>query len=1152
MASASYAVTSFLGGEISQFAQGDFTKPSYRISLNVCLNWIPVEIGPLGRRPGSAFAGATKGGKPGRVISWAFQQAAPITLEYTDGNLCFRHGTTWLTDNNAQEVVSISGANPAVVTVSAGIANGQRVILSGLGTTCPLLQNRQFTWVHTGSTTGTLTDALTGAAISGVGLGTPAAGTTIASIQDVSTPYIAGAWSEATMRMVQAETTGILLNGAIAPQAMTVTQLPAGAIDAEFALAAATFEDGPYLDPFTNGVQAVPNGTTGIVQLTLQFPAYVATTSYATGDFVTSSSVNYESLVDQNIGNTPASSPSEWAPVDASAAINPPPNQPNGAGRGFLGTDIGRLVRLFSEPQLWNVTSSYALGAVVSYNPTGQPGAATYWQSTIPSNSGNVPGGGEVVVSGTLTNVWELVAPGAALPSIGTFTNPAGGSGPAQWTYGRIVSLLNFISGSVSGVAQVGTMTAGGGLAAAFDGSTNQNGASSAGLSTTVSVNVGNNYPLNSTVGQNFSGTSATAYAIDHATIFPASDLGFAELFPQTQNVSGTLTTTFFLYGSPNPPGSAGFTQLGSTSIQVSGTFPKAVVSVLGAAPLTIVSSNKTTTFAYVWIAQQTNFNMNGGNPTVLNLYNYIAQVQFFAGTTSASTSAGCNVELLGPPLLYSAPIMTWRLGAYSNTTGYPTCGCYADGRLWLGGAIPNRFDACYSNGIVGSAVNFAPTDQYGTVTEAHAISYTLNNDSVNPLLWMIPDLQGIILGTQQKEILLFAPSQGGLSPLNIDERPAGRHGAANVQPVATEHTYIFVQRYAIKLMEYFADIFSGKFTAPNLADKAQHITRNGIAEIAYTYAATPLIWGRDTANNLFGITYKRDTLMTSQGPTYYAWHRQALGSGRVVESLCAGPSTGGNLDALTMVTNATAATDPQANIRHVEVLTDVLDELATLPQSWYLDDAVNPTSVASSSTAQTGAPYGGLTLNGLWHLNGENIAIFVAGLDCGNATVGSGSVFVPYGDGISGGTAGGLFTAAFAAAAPLTQIVVGFTYNSDGQLVRPQAPADVGTRTGPALGKRRRFHKVAALFVNLAMGNVRNQSALSIGRDFNNLKPVIVGPETVPNLPRLSPGQTFSGVWKDTVQAESGYDGMVAFRVSRPLPCNIAAMEPLLHGEDD
>jgi hypothetical protein len=1137
MADATFAITNFLGGEISQFAQGGFDKPSYKNSLNVCLNSFPVEIGPWVRRPGTQFAGTTRSGNPGRVISWAFEQTNPITLEFTDGYLRFRNGVSWLTTNNTQAVTALSSADPAVATVAAAPETGTTGYFGGLGTSCPLLQNRQFTVTNLTGTTFSIADALTGANIDGSTLGVLPAGATFSVIQEVTTPYLGSSWS--TVRMVQAETTGILLNGAYAPQALTVLALASGSNNATFTLAPATFDDGPYLDPFTNGAQVTPNQTTGVVALTLSFPSYVATKSYGIGDFVTSSSVNYESLVDQNVGNTPVSSPSEWAPVNASAAINPPSTQPNGTGRGFLQTDIGRLIRLFSEPALWLIGSTYSAGEVVSYNPTDQPGASTYWQSLTSSNTGKIPGS-------DLTN-WEVVAPGAALPSLPDGTQSVNaGSGPAQWTWGKIVSLLNFIPGSPSGIAHVGNMTAGGGVAAAFDGTTDQNAAVSAGLSGNFSAQFPNSVSLIGYVGQNYSGASPASYAMQSATVFPSSDKGFAVL---TNNVGApvfSINITAAVYSSNSPPVSPTNGILQGTAIAVSNGVQSTTSAIWGTTPVTIIVADQTTAYAYWWVVLTVSVTIDLSQ-SQFTISSSIAQVEFINAAGTGASANGINVELIGPPLLYTTAIRTWQLGAYSNTTGWPTCGCYADGRLWLSGAIPNRFDACTSNGINGSEINFAPTDQYGTVSDSSGISYTLNSDSVNPIYWLVADLQGILIGTQQREWLLFAPGQGGITPTNIDSRPAGRHGCANVEPRPTEHTYIFVQRFSIKLMEFFADIFSGKFTAPNLADKAQPIVRTGIAEIAYTYAAEPMIWGRCNDGSLFGVAYKRDTLMTAQGPTYYAWHRHKLGSGRITQSLTAGPSVGGNLDALTMVTNQATATDPQYNVYHVEVLTDTTDELTPIAQCWFLDDAVVPSSTVSTNTG--GAGYGGITLNGLWHLNGETVAVSCGGLDCGNYTVASGSIFVPYGDSISAGTGGGLFTAAIAAA---NQIVVGFTYNSDGQLVRPQMPQETGARNGPALGKRRRTQKVAILLNNLGMSNNRNQSALAVGRDFSNLMPIIISPQVVPNQMQLSPGQTFSGVWKDTVQFESNYDNRLCWRVSRPLPANVIAIEPMLHTQDE
>jgi hypothetical protein len=102
MGNASFDISNFLGGEISQFAQGRFDKPDYRTSLNVCFNAFPVEIGSWTRRPGSAYAGHTRRGARGRTIAFDFAQSTPVTIEFTDGFVRFRSGSSLVTTNDAQ------------------------------------------------------------------------------------------------------------------------------------------------------------------------------------------------------------------------------------------------------------------------------------------------------------------------------------------------------------------------------------------------------------------------------------------------------------------------------------------------------------------------------------------------------------------------------------------------------------------------------------------------------------------------------------------------------------------------------------------------------------------------------------------------------------------------------------------------------------------------------------------------------------------------------------------------------------------------------------------------------------------------------------------------------------------------------------------
>lgn len=1058
MANASYQRFSFLGGEISPWAQGRVDRDQYLTSMNVCLNGHPVEAGTWVRRPGTAHAYITRGALPGRVLRFDFQASTPYTIETTDGFMRFRVGTRLATTNDVQTALAVSTANPAVVQTSAahGWVTGNTVVFSfGNG----MLDNRQFLITVIDATHFSLRDPITGVNINGTGLGFISG--LVSRIQELTTPYTFGSWQN--IRIIQAETTAVLLASLQPPQILTVPTLPGVSNDALFSLATVVFLDGPYLDPPTNGAQVTPGGTTGIVTLTLGFPAYSATKAYKVGDFVVSGGINYISRVDQNLNNTPAGSPSQWAPTSAGAAIN--------NGQGWLGTDVGRLVRLFSEPPLWLVTTAYTTNQVVSYNPSGTPNGATYW-SCKTNNTGNAPGI-------DLVN-WSVLPINQA----------------AVWSWGKIVSLGNQISQTVAGVSNIGDMVANGGLAAAFDGITSQVAAACAASAATSAY-----------VGRHFGGG---AQAIGSVTVYPSSDGGF----------SGGLASTVILnlYAKNTAPASA----TDGTLLGTSGSFTD------GLAAKTILS-NSAASWNYVWV--QISF-VFGGVPGDSASQATCAELQLFnpPGTGSGTVA---NLEILGPALLYTTPCITWRLGVYSGATGYPTCGCYHEGRIWLGGAVANRFDASVSNGIVGNTINFAPTDQYGTVGAANGISEVLNSDGVNPISWMIPDLVGVVMGTLAGEWLIEPLAAGAIAPNNIAARPIPKIGCANIQPVRTEHTVIFAHRYRRKLMEGFSDVFNGKFSAPNLTRWAMHMTKPLVAELAYTDAVTPTVWARCDDGSWFGIVYKRDKLATAEEPTYAGFFRCTLGSGRIVTSICSGPSVGGTRDALTLVTQ-----DPASGLYQVEILTDVLDEGSTLTQAAYLDNAVSPSYTTSVIIPSGGSPTGGLTCYGLWHLNGKSVVAWIAGIDCGNYTVANGNIFVPYGDGISVGTGTGLFTAVYYAN---QAAVIGFDYNSDGQPVEPVAPQESGARSGPAIAKKQRNHYIFA--------KLEGAQGISFGANLDSTLKLAIF--TQPNKTPYLVNQQFTGTFRDQFTSDYDFGVKVAWRVNRGYPANVVSIGAAIETQD-
>lgn len=942
MAEASYVQTSFLGGEISKWAQGRFDLPRYKMALAKALNILPTDEGAATRRPGFQFLGTTRNGAPGRLLPFDFSESTPYNMEFTDGQLRMWNGTALVTTNDSQILIAVSSGSPAVFTVGAATTwqTGDFIYFT-FGSPSQAVQgavllNRQFIVAMRTPTTFTITDSVTGqqitgamlnpstvnvyegslssAAISGMAISGTVSGTgsvtylaaTVNHIAQFSTPYTQAGADWHSLRSVQGLDLSVLLHGSAAPQALQVLAPPSGGQFAVFSLSPAAFQDGPYLDPPPNAV-ATPSGLSGVIQVVVGYSQYNASTVYGVGVPITYNGQDYVSLQNNNRGMTPGASLLWWWTLSLGSMIS---------SKGFVQTDVGRMFRFFSAPLNWNLSTTYATGATVTYN-------GSYFTSLINSNTNNQP-------DISLTD-WVI--------------NPTG----AVYTWGVITSVA------------------------------------------------------------------------------------------------------------------------------------------------------------------------------------------------SANT---VSVQVQGAPLLYTTPCPSFRIGAWSNTTGWPTCGCYQGGRFWYAGAIPNRVDTSSSN----QPFNMAPTNSDGTVVDSNAISYTFNSNSVDQIFWMEPQPTGVLVGTQKGEYIL---SSGGtpFTPSNISESPASKYGSANILPVKTGLSMCFVQRYQRRLLEYLADVFSNRYYGPDLTVYARHLGARQFQELAYQQEPVPIVWARMGDGSLTGLTYRRVSMFSNQEPEFSAWHQHTLGSGRVVESLCVGPSNDaiavGSRDALALVTN-----DPATNIRFVESMTTLNDESDPLYQAYFLDCAVAPQAASLTNNA--------VTFYGLNYLNGRRVSVWAAAIDCGDYLVENGQVTVPLGtvDPVSGYTFDLLQFKILDPLAPSfldhsveiigtgvsyhIPCVIGFNYESQGQLCRPMLPADTGTRNGPGFAKKRRTARYGI--------SLSESLGVQVGTSFDATMPVPMVSPTGKFLPFLS---TFSGIKRDTLKDDFSFDSMLCWETVRPFPTTVTNFGGFITTED-
>lgn len=200
------------------------------------------------------------------------------------------------------------------------------------------------------------------------------------------------------------------------------------------------------------------------------------------------------------------------------------------------------------------------------------------------------------------------------------------------------------------------------------------------------------------------------------------------------------------------------------------------------------------------------------------------------------------------------------------------------------------------------------------------------------------------------------------------------------------------------------------------------------------------------------------------------------------------------------------------------------------------------------------------ITITGLHYLVGHTVSAFIAGLDCGDYVVDQyGQIAVPVGsdpDGLFGpswlvaasspGSYGDaevqiVITDDVGSTTVNVPVVVGFTYTSQGQLLRPFDAAEIKSPKGPALGKKRRAHMIAAL--------VHNTAGISFGTDLDDTLPANFLNDRGDPLPLQTP---FDGVHWDTLKDDPSYDTMLGWQLVRPYPAVIVQIGPFLNTEDE
>lgn len=212
-----------------------------------------------------------------------------------------------------------------------------------------------------------------------------------------------------------------------------------------------------------------------------------------------------------------------------------------------------------------------------------------------------------------------------------------------------------------------------------------------------------------------------------------------------------------------------------------------------------------------------------------------------------------------------------WRLGAWSATTGYPSCVAFYEQRLYLAGSKDKPQTLWGSKSAAFE--DFTP----GTVDD-DPVNFTIAADEVNVIEWLSPGRR-LIVGTAGGEWIVQATQlDDPITPTNIQVKRQTTHGSNSTMARRIGPVVLFIQRAGRKIRSLSFDFIQDSFTASDTTILAEHISRgltvagSGFKQIVYQQEPNSILWAVRADGVLAAMTFLPDQDVGG-------WARQTTGT---------------------------------------------------------------------------------------------------------------------------------------------------------------------------------------------------------------------------------------------------------------------------------
>lgn len=492
-----------------------------------------------------------------------------------------------------------------------------------------------------------------------------------------------------------------------------------------------------------------------------------------------------------------------------------------------------------------------------------------------------------------------------------------------------------------------------------------------------------------------------------------------------------------------------------------------------------VTGSNPTLTFS-------TLTNINGGAGFRATDVGRHIRVQHGGGwswgkITSVSSPKIVVANIVAGSATGTTASLSWRLGAFSDTTGYPGAVGWFQSRMFFAGTPDNPRFIAYSR--PEDPEDMSPSDFDGTVADDHGGTFILLGKG-DGIQWL-QEATRLQIGTTGA-IRSLGPTQTSTAfgPRNVSQQIEAAGGVSSVTPIVVGSSTLHTTRFNNAIEDAFFDLNTNSLATPRITNLAEHMFDEGVKEM----------WFQQEPNFQLWTVLNDGTLTTTTLERYekvVGFARQELDGGNVISACTIAGST---QDDLYLVVRRTINS---TQVQYIELLQPRFLR-ADKEDAWFVDCGGQYDDVATN------------TVSGATWLANTTVSILADGVVVPQQTISAGGVLTLPND----------MTA--------SKITFGIPIETSGELLEP--PID--TPEGSAKGRKMRvFDCYAHVYETLGLKFVSDKGRV----DNLLLRPNSTLMGSSPDLVSDTRKTMIDGSWSSK--------GVISFLCDQPLPCTILAL---------